>query len=198
MNSAQDTTDKTSFQCPECEEFFTRSNNLVRHIRNIHKNNAEVIEEGIAKPHKCDFPDCTRSFDTEQGLLIHYRRHNPQTSGATHKHVCDLCSKSWKHPGLLKEHIAQKHSTNRDHHCTFPGCKKSFHRKNGLKAHQRKHSSNIKCPTCGRICATQTTLTVHMRTHTGELPFKCPYPPCKKGFAQQGNLTTHIKKHHSD
>lgn len=32
-----------------------------------------------------------------------------------------------------------------------------------------------------------------MRLHTGETPFKCPV--CKRGYAQRGNMKSHMKQH---
>jgi len=32
-----------------------------------------------------------------------------------------------------------------------------------------------------------------MRTHSGEKPYKCPYPSCIKDFSESGNLKIHIK-----
>ena len=39
----------------------------------------------------------------------------------------------------------------------------------------------------------QSSLSQHMRKHTGEKPYKCPY--CDHRAAQKGNLKIHIRGH---
>ena len=54
-----------------------------------------------------------------------------------------------------------------------------------------KNQKTIICPICNKELAYSSSLSTHMRVHTGEKPFCCDL--CKKTFAQRSNLNTHMK-----
>ena len=55
--------------------------------------------------------------------------------------------------------------------------------------------SAIKCEVCNRVFPREKSLQAHMRTHTGERPYKCDYEDCGRAFAQSGQLRTHQRLH---
>ena len=121
-----------------------------------------------------------------------------KSSTIHYENVCGECGKSFRWPALLQQHIAQKHSSERNHPCTFPGCEKRFADKQALNSHKKIHDPKqcLPCPYegCKQLSKNQSTLVKHIRTHTGEKPFGCPY--CDYRAAQKNNVTTHIRKDH--
>lgn len=48
------------------------------------------------------------------------------------------------------------------------------------------------CTICAKEFTRATGLTIHLRLHKGEKPYKCPNPNCNKGFADSSGLAKHI------
>uniref|UniRef100_A0A6G1SEH7 Zinc finger protein 367 n=1 Tax=Aceria tosichella TaxID=561515 RepID=A0A6G1SEH7_9ACAR len=55
--------------------------------------------------------------------------------------------------------------------------------------------SPIRCRFCKRAFPREKSLQAHLRTHTGERPYRCTHPGCHKSFVQSGQLRTHLRLH---
>ena len=55
---------------------------------------------------------------------------------------------------------------------------------------------NHLCPLCPKTFQSRADVVRHMRTHTGERPYKCPH--CPYSAALKGNLKSHIISRHSE
>lgn len=50
-----------------------------------------------------------------------------------------------------------------------------------------------RCRYCGKIFGSDSALQIHLRSHTGERPFKCNM--CPSSFTTKGNLKVHYQRH---
>lgn len=62
-----------------------------------------------------------------------------------------------------------------------------------MEAEDDKTPGSYDCNICGRSFPFLSSLSQHMRRHTGARPYKCPY--CDHRASQKGNLKVHIRSH---
>lgn len=64
---------------------------------------------------------------------------------------------------------------------------------NEVEGEHDKVPETFDCNICGRSFPFLSSLSQHMRRHTGARPYKCPY--CDHRASQKGNLKVHIRSH---
>ncbi|XP_058798286.1 pair-rule protein odd-paired [Phymastichus coffea] len=104
---------------------------------------------------------------------------------------------------LTVDHVGGPEFTT--HACYWHNCGRkgrAFKAKYKLVNHIRVHTGEkpFPCPWtgCGKVFARSENLKIHKRTHTGEKPFKCEYPTCDRRFANSSDRKKHSHVHTSD
>ncbi|KAL0948789.1 hypothetical protein HGRIS_008919 [Hohenbuehelia grisea] len=54
------------------------------------------------------------------------------------------------------------------------------------------------CPTCSKRFNRPSSLKIHVNTHTGATPFRCPMPDCGREFNVNSNMKRHYRQHSHD
>lgn len=197
-------------KCQECEKDFSTKTNLRTHVKRIHQksDNSEFV---------CK--DCHKKFASKAGLDVHIEAMHQeklfkcdkcykmfgsskllkQHQNAVHvfkSEKCLECGVKFKLKGNLIKHIETIHGTNR---FECDQCDSTFNIKENLTKHKlsvHEGKKNWFCKACPFSSYGKQHFVIHMRTHTGERPYKCKI--CKKTFSTVGNLQQHERIHNKN
>lgn len=116
----------------------------------------------------------------------------PTLTFKTMKHSCLFCGRAFPVPSALERHM-RFHTNEKPFFCKY--CDKSYSW-GGWKQHEAQHHAPkyYQCVLCSYKSAYKTQLKRHtLSVHIQEKSFKCNV--CKKSFAVQGGLKTHMETH---
>ena len=179
--TANSTTDTTRYDyCATC------SNTLAATADESSREQKPKTKEFL-----CD--QCGTTCGSQDALTRHISTHR-----ASRVHRCDLCEVTFHKGEHLRRHLVTKHSDERPFACTFPGCTKSFKRRDKLQDHHKLHSEvrPYVCHICGRAYRYRDGLRYHEKTHRRVSKFRCD--TCSQAFVRPGLLKEHMRNLHSD
>jgi len=190
------------------------SQQLQRHVRPSSKENASDQNQTIYRTDKIFRP----FLETSSDLLSRERSKSAElSSGSYEENISDVDSMDTEDSSAMQaEDLSIKHnesevsSTSHDSieslKNKFPAHKLPPMEPSAMRAlveqgrfdvlfnpQVRQNGRNDTCQYCGKVFKNTSNLTVHIRSHTGEKPYKCDM--CPYSCAQSSKLTRHMRIH---
>ena len=179
--------------CTACGRKFKELALLSTHLKKFCKKSL---------PHPCE--ECPGTSQSQAGSVLKAHADAlsskvPNTGRKQHKDVCNEINTEAPQ-GVNSE---EKDRGVGDPHATEPPCpppkrrrgrppKSESQKEAGPSKGRRKECDPVKCPQCGTKVSRARDLKIHMRVHTGEMPYVCR--DCRKPFRHRASYNLHIKQ----
>ncbi|KAF7209224.1 zinc finger protein 217 isoform X2 [Nothobranchius furzeri] len=151
-------------------------------VENPHPPRRSLMQKRKAKDRPTTCEQCRRTFRTYHQLVLHSRVHK-RDRGSGESPASSVDAKMPRVDSLDPAEEAHEETTDEN----FISGEDGF---------DRSKVRSKACSCCGKSFRSSYYLTVHMRTHTGEKPFKCAY--CDYAAAQKTSLKYHLERRHKD